>query len=143
MTPPRWPFLVEIDALSQLNLFFATNKQTTVPMGMRIVGRNLDRDTYFIAPLGLHLLYRRLMRRYDRAQLVLQRLREADTVKQQPLQVGQYYPAPQTSSVAGLTNGITTYQMQWQQNLPSATATATNFSCSPCTCASCSTQQTP
>lgn len=94
MSPPRWPFLVEIDALAQLNLYFGSGEQkTTVPLGMRIVGRNMERDTYFVAPWGLHLLYRRMLRRFDKAQQVLMKLRGMPTT---PLTAGppQYYPLP-------------------------------------------------
>lgn len=136
MAPPRWPFLVEIDAITQLSLFYATDKRTTVPMGMRIVGRNLERDTYFVAPWGLHLLYRRLMRRYDKAQQVLARLRESDsaptpvpsaTAAWPPFQGGigsaGYYPGSVTIT------GTTPYPYQFQN------VSATPFHV--CTCASC------
>lgn len=135
MAPPRWPFLVEIDAVSQLSIFFSSDKRTTVPLGMRIVGRNLERDSYFIAPLGLHLLYRRMMRRYDRAQLVLQRLRQSDVAPEQkqgtwpPYQGGigstGYFPGSVT-----ITGAATAFPYQFQ-NVTASTP------CQVCTCASC------
>lgn len=137
MAPPRWPFLVEIDAITQLSMFYATDKRTTVPLGMRIVGRNLERDTYFVAPWGLHLLYRRLMRRYDKAQQVLARLRQSDAPLQQPATAGGtwppfqggigsagYYPGSVT-----ITGAVTSFPYQFQN------VSATPFHV--CTCASC------
>lgn len=140
MAPPRWPFLVEIDAVSQLSLFFASNKRTTVPLGMRIVGRNLERDSYFIAPWGLHLLYRRLMRRYDRAQQVLAKLRETATAQTQAA-----WPPLQTAYPPGQFIGGGNVSYQWTN----VTTTATpGFSYhNPCSCPSClpasSIPQTP
>lgn len=141
MTPPRWPFLVEIDALTQLNMFYATDKRTTVPLGMRIVGRNLERDTYFVAPLGLHLLYRRLMRRYDKAQQVLARLRESN-VEPQPAPAATAAWPPYQGNRGSVT--ITTTAAVSNANYPWQSSTTFHQ----CTCLACqpvlsSTPQTP
>lgn len=152
MSPPRWPFLVEIDAMAQLNLYFGSGEQkTTVPLGMRIVGRNMERDTYFVAPWGLHLLYRRMMRRFDKAQQVLMKLR--GTPPPAPVTTAawppQYYPIPlpQASGFTNVTNigsggsgGSVTYTLATPSNY---------YGHNPCLCPLCqpaansSIQQTP
>lgn len=131
MAPPRWPFLVEIDAITQLSMFYATDKRTTVPLGMRVVGRNLERDTYFIAPLGLHLLYRRMMRRYDKAQQVLAKLRESDAAPQlPPFATGTWPPYQGVGGSVTITGMTSSFPYQFQ-NVSASTP------CQVCTCASC------